>query len=114
MRETLHAAAVVALLPAALGSAAQMAGAKPGDIFQLVRELETSAPLTRAKVEAFLGTKLAIVDENAHFLFLSGEGPSLPDGTKVRSVDLRVAKTNPAHQGFVVLAISGRCVTLPD
>lgn len=83
-------------------------------IFSLLDALCRSVPLSVSVVEAVIARRLSLTGGNEYFHFYSGAGPTLGDGTVIASVELRVARDNPAHRGFLLLGLGGRCVTLDE
>lgn len=83
-------------------------------IWQTIAQLTQQISFSEEKVEEILATKLNRSAEqgNEYFWFYESGGIALQSGT-ILKVDLRIQREGN-HPGFLVLNVSGDCITLPD
>jgi hypothetical protein len=82
--------------------------------WELIDALEKSRPFRKENVEALVGTDLKIESENMSHIYYLSEQENGKSAVGIVNVDLRVRKNDPAHQGFLLIELSGAPVTPED
>lgn len=86
-------------------------------LWQAIDTLTQQAPFTTDKIENVLATHLVVKDnskspiQNTAFQFYTGRPVNLADDVVISNVDLRI-RYRAGHPGFLVLNLSGSCITL--
>jgi hypothetical protein len=84
------------------------------ELFSLIRSIPQHFPLTKEKMEALIKIPMRLVQENEYIKFFEGGPVKLTNDVVIEKVDLRLHKTRPNDQGFIVLNITGACVKLEE
>lgn len=87
---------------------------RPTSLWTLLTQLSHAVPFTKEKIEAHFGAPLRQTSRNDYFTMYGGGGTKLEHGLVVSSIDLRVRHDGQPHPGFLVLALTGGCVSVTD
>lgn len=87
---------------------------RPASLWALLSQLSRSVPFTKEKVEAQLATPLRQTSKNDYFTMFGGGGTKLDHDVVVNNIDLRVRHDGQTHPGFLVLTLTGACVSVAD
>jgi len=88
---------------------------KQSTLWQTIDALAQQMPLTPAKVEAVMGTKLQEQERSENFVHLKASGPALSDGLKVTEISLLTRPNNEFDiKSGLSLELSGACVKLDE
>jgi hypothetical protein len=90
----------------------KMSETKNLDLFVLIDLTSRSFPLTKEGIEKLMNVSLRLAQENDYVKFYEGGPVSLAGGLQADNIDLRLHKSRPADKGFLVLNLSGACLTL--
>ena len=80
-------------------------------LWRVVDALAQQIPFSKQKVETVLSTRLKEENRNDYTVFFEGVGGEPDKGVVISNVDLRLKLTGK-DPGFLVLDISGACVTI--
>jgi hypothetical protein len=85
--------------------------AKP-TLWQAIAAATQQLPFSQAKMEEVFSVALSERDRRHDISFLAGGGAVLADGCVIDKVDLRIGNGPTSFPGFLVLDVSGPCITL--
>lgn len=80
----------------------------------LVNQLVRTVPFTRQRVADVLDMTLTLRSDNEYMTQYRGKRMLLADDVIIIDVDLRVAKPEHPHPGFLIIYTGGTCVTLKN
>jgi hypothetical protein len=110
---TLWVAMVVLTDTGLCGEEQLMEGKK--SFWNLVEKVENARPYTPKAVESLLGVTLELESEHEYTLFYKMKELQSSATTKIlRAVDLRVSKTKPGDQNFLVIELADCGMTFED
>jgi hypothetical protein len=84
------------------------------DLFELIAALQKDIPFTQRRVSETIGAPLQVSVNSGPVIFYEGGPAHLSDGTIVQNIELRMDKMDRNYPGFIVLSISGKCVTFNE
>lgn len=84
-------------------------------LWQAIDALAAQVPFSKEKVESAIPTRLRDTEAPGSevFRFFDGTPVQLGDGVEVSQIDLRI-KREGSHPGFLVLNLTGHCVSLDE